>query len=106
MASGRLRGNDAEDGSGGFERTHAQPKYFREKQLMSRDYIVEAHVVLCNISMVLMTFSNNDLVANTHLLAASEENRRSTRAHSDGYRLSLEILSTFVTTSGFTVEKQ
>ena len=98
LASRKVRGNDAEDGSRGFERTHAQPNHVREKHFMNSDYIVEAHVVICNISLVVTKCSNNDLVANKHLLAASEENRRSTRAHSEGYRLSLEILGTFVKT--------
>ena len=47
MVNGRVRGNDAEDGSGGFERTLAQPNDFREKWLMNRDYIVERHVMIC-----------------------------------------------------------
>ena len=75
MASRKVRGNDAEDGSRGFERTHAQPNHFREKHFMNRDYIVEGHVIICINSLVLITFSNNDLVANTHLLAASEEKK-------------------------------
>ena len=88
LASKKVRGNDAEDGSRGFERTHAQPNHFREKHFMNRDYIVEGHVLICNISLVLTTFSNHDLVANTHLLAASEEHLRSTTIHYAGYRLS------------------
>ena len=42
-----MRGNDAEDGSGRFERTHAQPNGFREQWFMNRDYIVERHVMIC-----------------------------------------------------------
>ena len=59
---------------------------------------MEGHVKTCNIPLVLTIVSNNDLVAGTHLLAAPEENRRSTTTHSGGYQLSLEILITFVTT--------
>ena len=65
---------------------------------MSRNYIVEGHVIICNIPLVFTAFSNNDLVAGTHLLAASEENRRSTKTHSAGYQFSFEMLVTFVTT--------
>ena len=42
-----MRGNDAEDGSGRFERTHAQPDDFREQWFMNRDYIVERHDMIC-----------------------------------------------------------
>ena len=41
-----MRGNDAEDSSGRFERTHAQPNDSREQWFMNRDYIVERHVVI------------------------------------------------------------
>ena len=59
---------------------------------------MEGDVTICNIPLAFTAFSNNDLVAGTYLLAASEENRRSTKTHSAGYQLSLEILITFVTT--------
>ena len=71
--SGRVHGNDATYGSGGFERTLAQPICFKEIRFIDRDYIVESHVRIWNISMSFTLFSNHDLVANTHLLAASED---------------------------------
>ena len=46
LASGRVRGNDLEDGSGGVEHTHAQPNGFKDKRLMNHDYIVEGHVII------------------------------------------------------------
>ena len=57
---------------------------------MNRSYIVEGHVNMCRVPLVSKVFSNNDLVAGAHLLAASEENERSTTTHSGGYKVSLE----------------